>query len=69
MDTATFDEKDVICWQSDNSVRYVEVDRVTTVWLLTAIIAQDCLSSLYLTTYNNQSIYIFRNTLVAFMKV
>ncbi len=39
MDTATFDEKDVICWQSDNSVRYVEVDRVTTVW---PHIAQNC---------------------------
>jgi hypothetical protein len=24
--------KEVICWHSDNSVRYVEVDRVTTVW-------------------------------------
>lgn len=32
MDTAVLDEKEVICWQSDNSVRYVEVDRVTTVW-------------------------------------
>lgn len=41
MDTATFDEKDVICWQSDNSVRYVEVDRVTTVW---PHIAQNCVS-------------------------
>lgn len=47
MDTATFDEKDVICWQSDNSVRYVEVDRVTTVWLPTIDqihnFAQNCL--------------------------
>lgn len=32
MDTAVLDEKEVICWQSDNSVRYVEIDRVTTVW-------------------------------------
>lgn len=32
MDTAVFDEKDFISWQNDNSVRYVEVDRVTTVW-------------------------------------
>lgn len=24
--------KEVICWPHDNSVRYVEVDRVTTVW-------------------------------------
>lgn len=31
-DTAIIDEKEVICWHSDNSVRYVEVDRVTTVW-------------------------------------
>lgn len=31
-DTAIVDEKGVICWHSDNSVRYVEVDRVTTVW-------------------------------------
>lgn len=31
-ETAIIDEKEVICWQSDNSVRYVEVDRVTTVW-------------------------------------
>lgn len=33
-DTAIIDEKGVICWHSDNSVRYVEVDRVTTVWRL-----------------------------------
>lgn len=33
-DTAIVDEKGVICWHSDNSVRYVEVDRVTTVWRL-----------------------------------
>lgn len=32
-DTAIFDEKEVICWPSEDSVRYVEVDRVTTVWL------------------------------------
>lgn len=31
-DTAVFGDKEVICWHSDNSVRYVEVDRVTTVW-------------------------------------
>lgn len=32
-DTAIIDEKGVICsWHSDNSVRYVEIDRVTTVW-------------------------------------
>jgi len=31
-DTSTFG-KEVICWHSDNSVRYEEVDRVTTVWL------------------------------------
>lgn len=31
-DTQIIDEKEVICWHSDNSVRYVEVDRVTTVW-------------------------------------
>ena len=30
-DTSTFG-KEVICWHSDNSVRYEEVDRVTTVW-------------------------------------
>lgn len=33
-DTAIIDEKGVISWHSDNSVRYVEVDRVTTVWRL-----------------------------------
>lgn len=31
-ETAIIDGKEVICWQSDSSVRYVEVDRVTTVW-------------------------------------
>jgi hypothetical protein len=30
-DTSTIG-KEVICWHSDNSVRYEEVDRVTTVW-------------------------------------
>lgn len=29
-DTAVFDEKDFISWHND-SVRYVEIDRVTTV--------------------------------------
>lgn len=31
-ETAIIDGKEVICWHSDSSVRYVEVDRVTTVW-------------------------------------
>lgn len=31
-ETAIMDGKEVICWHSDNSVRYVEIDRVTTVW-------------------------------------
>lgn len=31
-ETAIIDGKEVICWQNDSSVRYVEVDRVTTVW-------------------------------------
>lgn len=31
-DTAIIEEKGVICWHSDSSARYVEVDRVTTVW-------------------------------------
>lgn len=31
-DTAIIDEKGIICWHSDSSARYVEVDRVTTVW-------------------------------------
>lgn len=31
-ESSLFEEKEVICWHSDGSVRYVEVDRVTTVW-------------------------------------
>lgn len=44
MDTAVLDEKEVICWQSDNSVRYVEIDRVTTVWWSSSTInnVQNC---------------------------
>lgn len=42
MDTAVLDEKEVICWQSDNSVRYVEIDRVTTVWCSTTSNVQNC---------------------------
>lgn len=48
MDTAVLDEKEVICWQSDNSVRYVEIDRVTTVWCSTAPNVQNCAPELKL---------------------
>lgn len=31
-DSSLFGDKEVICWHSDGSGRYLEVDRVTTVW-------------------------------------
>lgn len=50
MDTAVLEEKEVICWQNDNSVRYVEIDRVTTVWPLstsTSKFVQNCAPELF----------------------